>query len=92
MFTKKGIRIRFCLFDRVSGILIGEMTGVKEYEDHKLRDVLRKFANRVGKPCISGVPAGHGENNMFLPLGVKARMIANPDGSAQITLLEPALE
>ena len=80
------------LTDRISGILIGEMTGIKEYEDRKLEDVLREFADQVGKPCIEGVPAGHGENNMFLPFGVQAEMTANRDGNARVTLLEAALE
>ena len=80
------------LFDRVCGILIGEMTNNTDDEYGTVSEVLEEYAKLAGKPCISGVPAGHGENNMFLPLGVAARMTANEDGSARLSFLEPALE
>ena len=53
---------------------------------------LKEYADLAGKPCISGVPAGHGDDNMFLPFGVQARMTANEDGSASLEILEAALE
>lgn len=56
-----------------------------------VEQVLKEYARLAGKPCITGVPSGHDKNNMFLPFGVMAEMIANKDGSASLTFLESAL-
>lgn len=80
------------LFDRVDGILIGEMTNMTDQADCSVAEVLKEYADLAGKPCISGVPAGHGDDNMFLPFGVQARMTANENGSASLEILEAALE
>ena len=80
------------LFDRVDGILIGEMTSMTDHADCTVQEVLEEYAALAGKPCIIGVPAGHDDDNMFLPFGVQARMTANRDGSASLEILEEALE
>ena len=51
-----------------------------------LDDVLEYYAKLSGKPVIRGVPAGHGKDNMFLPLGVHAVMNGSPDGTASLIL------
>lgn len=79
------------LFDRVDGILIGEMTDNQDDETCTVEQVLKEYARLAGKPCITGVPSGHDKNNMFLPFGVMAEMTANKDGSASLTFLESAL-
>ena len=40
----------------------------------------------AGKPMIKGLPAGHGQNNVYLPLGIHAVMEAQADGSASLKL------
>ena len=40
----------------------------------------------AGKPMIKGLPAGHGKNNVYLPLGIHAVMEAQADGSASLKL------
>lgn len=80
------------LFDRVDGILIGEMTDTQDDETCTVDQVLKEYAHLAGKPCITGVPSGHGENNMFLPFGVMAEMTADKNGSASLTFLESALK
>ena len=80
------------LFDRVDGILIGELTECSDQEGSTCRQVIEEYARLAGKPCISGIPAGHGTDNMFLPFGVNAKMTANNDGSASVEILESALE
>jgi len=32
--------------------------------------VIRQYARRWQKPAVFGIPAGHGEDNLCLPLGV----------------------
>ena len=80
------------LFDRVDGILIGELTDCTDQEGSTCRQVIEEYAQLAGKPCISGIPAGHGTNNMFLPFGVNAKMTASKGGSASVEILENALE
>ena len=80
------------LFDRVDGILIGEMVNNTDSDECTVSQAIEGYAKLAGKPCITGVPAGHGEDNMFLPFGVMAQMTANEDGTAQLEILEPALE
>lgn len=79
------------LFDRVDGILIGEMIDNQDQDDCTVEEVLEEYARLAGKPCISGIPSGHGDNNMFLPFGVTAKMTAEEDGTAKLEILEPAL-
>ena len=33
-------------------------------------EVIRQYAHRWQKPAALGIPAGHGEDNLCLPLGV----------------------
>ncbi len=78
------------LIDRVRGILFGGFTGCKPLAEKKgeftIRQVLQGYARRWQKPALMGVPAGHGRNNGWLPLGVPASMIAGRDGSASFSI------
>ena len=74
------------LFDRVNGILFGEFTGCEDQRGKDLEEVLREYAELSGKPVIMGVPAGHGDNNMYLPLGVEAVMTGEQGGGASLVL------
>ncbi len=80
------------LFDRVDGIMIGDMSTNYDDENRSCEEVIEEYARLAGKPCISGVPAGHGDDNMYLPLNVDARLVAEEDGTASLTILEPAAE
>lgn len=73
------------LLQRVNGIILGEFYKCgAEAGDYSVDYVLEYYARLSGKPVIRGLPAGHGDNNMFLPLGVHAQLKANADGSAQL--------
>ena len=81
------------LLSRVNGILLGDFIGGEEDEeegDFTKDEVLEYYARLIGKPVIKGLPAGHGRNNMFLPLGVHAIMVANDDGTASLCIDEAA--
>jgi len=78
------------LFDRVNGVVLGDFTGAEadytEGEFH-LEDVLDYYARLTGKPWIKGVPVGHEENNLYIPLGAKARITAEENGKASLVIL-----
>ena len=79
------------LLQRVNGILIGDFTGADddwEEGDFRLDEVLLHYARLSGKPVLKGVPAGHKDNNLYIPLGVRAVMRANPDGTASLRIME----
>ena len=77
------------LLSRVSGVIVGDFSGADDdYEegDFYLDDVLEYYAKLSGKPWLKGMPVGHGSNNVYLPLGVKAVMQANEDGTASLSI------
>ncbi|MBQ5310460.1 MAG: LD-carboxypeptidase, partial [Oscillospiraceae bacterium] len=77
--------------DECAGIVFGQFTDSEDSDGESWKDVITDFAEKTGKPCIMGLPAGHENDNMFLPLGVTARMTADENGSG-IELLESIYE
>ncbi len=77
------------VLDAVAGIVFGEFTGCEEKDAaYSSADVLRELAQALGKPCVAGFPVGHGDINLALPLGVRARL----DGTSRtLEFLEPAV-
>ncbi len=80
------------LLSRIDGLLIGDLYNMTDHETCTCLEVIEEYAHKAGKPCISGLPAGHGNSNMFMPFGVRVRITANEDGSASVVFLESALE
>ena len=66
------------LIRRVSGIILGDFTrcGPTQPEpyDFSVNEVLTVYAGRWQKPLISGLSAGHGRQNGWLPLGAEAEI------------------
>jgi muramoyltetrapeptide carboxypeptidase len=77
------------VLDAVAGIVFGEFTGCEEKEAaYSSADVLRELAQELGKPAVAGFQVGHGEVNLAVPLGVRARL----DGASRtLEFLEPAV-
>ena len=81
------------LLSRVSAIAYGDFYGASPVgEEFSIHDVLAHYAKLSGKPVIEGVPVGHGPDNLFLPLGVKATIHAGEDGSASFSYDESYLK
>lgn len=81
------------LLSRVSAIAYGDFYGASPVGDEfSIHDVLAYYAKLSGKPAIEGVPVGHGPDNLFLPLGVKATIHAREDGSAVFSYDESYLK
>lgn len=73
---------------KIAGILVGRTAPVPGETEE---DVVRPFAEagrRLGVPVRYGFPAGHGEENLSLPFGTRARI----DTKGRLFLLEPPVE
>lgn len=80
-------------FDGVAGIVFGEVTtrrGEAPPPDEReaVFEVLREQTRDVGVPVLCGLPAGHGGENLTLPMGVRAAM---GRGGEPFCMLEAAL-
>ncbi len=73
------------LLERVNGILLGDFINCED-EQYNLERVLKYYAELCGKPVIRGLPSGHGEDNMYIKLGVHAVMTAREDGTASLII------
>ncbi len=79
-------------FERVVGIVFGAMEGCESDPGvaWRLRDVLDRALAGLDLPVAFGLPSGHvSQGNVTLPLGVRARLEAGPEG-ARLRVLEDA--
>lgn len=62
---------------RIAAIALGEFTSCDAGPDgREIADVLRDRLGDLGLPTVGGVPSGHGEENLELPLGATVRVDA----------------
>jgi len=76
--------------NQAAAFLLGDFTDCTPKEGSaslSLDEVLKGYLAGRGKPCLSGVPAGHGEFNATLPLGVR---VAVDGDSPRLVFLERA--
>lgn len=74
------------VFKQVKGIALGEFTGCEEKDaPYGSAEVLRSLAEETGLPCAAGLPIGHGQVNVAVPLGARVRLDA---GAGTLTFLE----
>lgn len=80
------------LLSRVKGIVLGDFYSAAPMAgEFTVDQVLAHYCTLAGKPVIRNIPAGHGPNNLFLPLGVRVRMTAGED-SASLEYLDPYMQ
>ncbi|MBI3347500.1 MAG: LD-carboxypeptidase [Burkholderiales bacterium] len=60
------------VLDHIAGLLVGSFSGVESQD--AVQAVLADHLSRLRCPVLAGWPAGHGQPNRPLPLGVMARM------------------
>lgn len=71
--------------DDVAGVVFGQFTDCELGEGRGLTEVVEDLFQGVTYPVLSGISAGHGEENFLLPFGVKMVL----DGRAgSLSLLE----
>ena len=78
--------------DKVRGLIFGEMIDCMQaaYQDYTLQEVIMRIVGELGMPVIYGVKSGHvSSNNITLPLGVRAKLIAEK-GEVSLRILESA--
>jgi len=72
-------------FERVAGIIFGSFTSCEGEGDREVGDIIRELFGDAPYPVIAGLGAGHGEENLLLPFGVRMAL----DGKAgSLSLLE----
>ena len=75
----------------IAGLAYGQFTGTEprriSIEPLELDDVLHDYADRAGVPAVAGVPYGHVEKKLTLPVGAMARLHSSSKRSA-LTLLD----
>lgn len=77
--------------DQASGFLLGDFTECDPDPDKpslKLDEIFSRYFLSRSKPCIAGVPAGHGRYKTVLPLGLKTRISTDPP---EVEFVESAL-
>lgn len=66
-------------FNSVSGIAVGQFTGIKPQASWTVVDVLREHLERLNVPTLGGLPIGHGAKPRAVPLGTAARLDARSE-------------
>ena len=75
---------------RVAGIALGTFEGCTDsQEGWTAEEVLGELARELGKPCVLGLPVGHGAQNRAFPLGARARL---DGGAGTLTFLDGAVQ
>jgi muramoyltetrapeptide carboxypeptidase len=73
-------------FEFVVGVIMGDFTASDDSE--LVERVVADRLGRLGLPLVRGVPVGHTERNLALPLGAMARLTADgSSGRGLLTLL-----
>ncbi len=64
--------------ERVAGVAIGQFTRCQPAKDgREVASVLRERLRDLRVPVVSGVPSGHDEQNLALPLGARTHLDAD---------------
>lgn len=75
----------------VAGVLLGDFTDCDPSgpsPSFTVWDVLEQYFRGTGKPCLRGVPAGHGKYRAMLPMGASVEIDATQPA---VRFLEPPL-
>jgi len=57
--------------DNLAGVVLGDFTRCEGEGDRNVRQVIGDIFAGASYPVVMGMPAGHGEENLALPLGLK---------------------
>lgn len=69
--------------DGVAGVAVGQLTGCDEEGGAgEAAETVRRLVAALGVPAIEGLPAGHEDRNLALPLGPRATLTAPAPGEA----------
>lgn len=75
--------------DKLAGLVFGDFTGCAGEGPRDIRQIVAEFLGSAPYPVVMGLAAGHGEENLTVPFGVKMML----DGDAgTLSMLESPLE
>ena len=63
--------------ERLAGLVFGDFTQCDGEGSRDVRGVIRELFDKAPYPVVMGIPAGHGEENLALPFGVKMALDGN---------------
>lgn len=66
--TKTGV------LDGVAGVAVGQFSNYSVLDDGGVLDVLAERLGALGVPILGGLPLGHGENPLTVPIGTQATL------------------
>ena len=73
--------------DGVRAVCLGQLTHC-DYDGQSGADTLRELVRALGVPAVEGIPAGHEDENLALPLGALVHLVApgpGEDGPPRLT-------
>ena len=79
------------ILDEVAGIILGGFTGADVAEGKptlSMTEVFEDWFGDLGIPVATGLRYGHFPEKVAVPIGVRARLEADANGGAVVTLLE----
>jgi muramoyltetrapeptide carboxypeptidase len=65
--------------DGLAGVAVGQLTGCDQ-GDGAAAEAVRALVRSLGVPAIEGVPVGHEDRNLAVPLGPRATLVAPGPG------------
>jgi muramoyltetrapeptide carboxypeptidase len=71
------------ILEQIGGLVLGKFDHCEETERWRIEGCLKREAERIGVPCISGAPIGHMPDQIIVPHGAVAELNAE-DGSLRI--------
>jgi muramoyltetrapeptide carboxypeptidase len=71
--------------DNVAGLVFGDFTQCEGENSRDVRQVIAELFHRAPYPVVMGLAAGHGQENLTLPFGVKMALDGN---AATLSLIE----
>jgi len=75
--------------DGLAGLVFGSFTYCEGDGEREVSEIIREMFREAPYPVATGLPMGHGDDNVIMPLGVRMRLDA---GARRLVLLEPPVE
>jgi muramoyltetrapeptide carboxypeptidase len=72
------------ILDQIGGLVLGKFDHPEETERWRIEGTLKREAERIGVPCVTGAPIGHMPEQIIVPHGARAELEA---GEGSLTLL-----
>jgi muramoyltetrapeptide carboxypeptidase len=75
--------------DRLAGLVFGSFAYCEGDGEREVGDIIREMFRDAPYPVATGLPVGHGEDNLIVPLGVRMRL---DGGAGRLSLIEPPVK